>query len=164
VYSEKFTQLLMPLITALDYECVGCEFVPQDGNALLRIFIDVADRHVAIEDCEKVSREVSAFLDVEDTIPGRYRLEVSSPGFDRPLFVLAHFVRFVGSVVNLQAQVPVNGRRKFKGPITSVDGDLINVNVDGTVHSIPFADIQKARLVPDYSADLGSGAREKSKP
>ena len=163
MYSEKFSNLLAPLISDLHYECVGCEFVPQQGNSLLRIYIDVPDGIVAIEDCEKVSREVSAFLDVEDAIPGRYRLEVSSPGFDRPLFTLAHFERHVGLQVSVQTQVPVNNRRKFKGPMVAVDGDVISINVDGTVHSIPFADIQKARLVPDYS-DLGAGAREKSKP
>jgi len=163
VYSEKFSNLLQPLINDLSYECVGCEFVPQQGNSLLRIYIDVPDGHVTVDDCEKVSREVSAFLDVEDTIPGRYRLEVSSPGFDRPLFTQAHFERFVGSPVSVQSLVPVNGRRKFRGPIVAVVGEIVQINVDGTVYPIPFADIQKARLVPEYP-ELGAGAREKSKP
>jgi ribosome maturation factor RimP len=163
VYSEKFSNLLKGLIEDLGYECVGCEFVPQQGNALLRVYIDVPDGLVAIEDCEKVSREVSALLDVEDAIPGRYRLEVSSPGFDRPLFTLEHYRRQIGANVSIQCAAPVAGRRKFKGQLVAIgEPDTLQLDVDGKPYAVPFVDIQKGRVVPQYEGIGAAKAKGKS--
>ena len=93
--SDKLTNLLQPLVEDLGYEFVGIERSSNPKNPVLIIYIDTPDG-IAVEDCEKVSREVAALLDVEDPIPGQYRLEVSSPGLDRPLFTLEHFGQFTG--------------------------------------------------------------------
>jgi ribosome maturation factor RimP len=92
---EEMTALLAPAIGDLGLELVGIEFSPGHGGSLLRVYVDVADRPVTIDDCERASREISALLDVNDPVAGRYTLEVSSPGLDRPLFTPAHFERFV---------------------------------------------------------------------
>src|SRR5690606_23826439 len=95
VTNEKLNELLQPLVSDLGLEFVGIEFSPSRGSSLLRVFIDARERPVTIEDCERVSREISAQMDVNDPIEGRYTLEVSSPGIDRPLFTLEHFQRFI---------------------------------------------------------------------
>ncbi|MFC1696447.1 ribosome maturation factor RimP, partial [Pseudomonadota bacterium] len=95
--SVKLTHLLQPLVEDLGYEFVGLEHGSNTKNPVLAVYIDSEDG-IAVEDCEKVSREVAALLDVEDPIPGHYNLEISSPGLDRPLFTLEQFGRFVGEV------------------------------------------------------------------
>ena len=95
---ERLWALLEPLLTRLGYELVELDYAPGHGRSLLRLYID-AQAGVGLDDCERVSREVSSLLDVEDPIPSAYTLEVSSPGFDRLLRTRAHFGRFVGSRV-----------------------------------------------------------------
>jgi ribosome maturation factor RimP len=101
---------------------------------------------VGLADCERVSREVSALLDVEDPIPTAYTLEVSSPGFDRVLRTQAHFARFVGSRVAVELTVPREGRRRYTGTLLSADDSGIALEVDGERVSMTFAEIDKARL------------------
>ena len=100
----------------------------------------------AAEDCEKVSRQVSAILDVEDPIAGEYTLEVSSPGLDRPLFTLDQFAQFEGTEVNVRLRSPIEGRRKFKGVIAEVSDDSVSVQVDNQTVALPFAEIEKANV------------------
>src|SRR5687768_165306 len=130
--NDDIANLLEPVVAALGLELLGVDYAPSRGNSLLRLYIDAPERPVDLDDCEAVSREVSAVLDVNDPISGHYTLEVSSPGIDRPLFTPAHFARFAGANVKLQVNVPVGGRRRFQGPIRSVDGDTIVVAQDGT--------------------------------
>src|SRR5277367_763845 len=118
---ERLTELLTPVIVALKLDCLGVEYSPSHGNSLVRVYIDAADRAVTVDDCETVSREVSATLDVNDPIVGRYTLEVSSPGLDRPLFTPAHFARFVGQAAKVEVNLPIDGRRRFNGPIVAVE-------------------------------------------
>ena len=101
--NEKLNELLLPLVSDLGLEFVGLEFSPGHGGSRLRVFIDAPGQAVTIDDCERVSREISALLDVNDPIQGRYTLEVSSPGIDRPLFTIEHFRRFIGSEVKAGA-------------------------------------------------------------
>ena len=117
----------------------------------MRVYIDVPDRHVTVEDCEAVSREISGILDVNDPVTGRYTLEVSSPGFDRPLFTPAHFARFIGENAKLSVNLAVNGRRRFQGPIVRIEGENIVLTQDGNEVSIAHSNIEKAKLVPDFS-------------
>lgn len=149
--------LLEPLIADLGYEFVGLDYSSKAKNPVLLVYIDRPDG-IAVEDCERVSREIAALLDVEDPIPGHYVLEVSSPGLDRPLFTPAHFDRFRGEVAQLSVFAPVSGRRKFKGRIIGVEDGVIAIDQDGTTVRIEHANIAKARLVPDYDrifAELG---------
>lgn len=139
-------ELIEPTVNALELELWGIEHVQQGKFTLLRIYIE-REQGVTIEDCEKVSRQVSAIFDVEDPIAGEYTLEVSSPGTDRPLFTLAHFAQFVGSEVSLRTRSPVEGRRKFKGSIVKVEEENICLNVDGSSYELVHSDIEKANIV-----------------
>lgn len=150
--NEELSELLAPVIADLGLELVGIEFSPNSGSSLLRVYIDEPERGITIDDCERVSREVSALLDVNDPVAGRYTLEVSSPGLERPLFTLQHFERFLGEVAKVNLNMPLEGRRRFQGPIRSVEGDRITIEQDGVPVGITHANIAKARLVPDYVA------------
>lgn len=158
--SEKahhIAELLAPTVESLGLELLGIEYLPASGGATLRLYIDVqeaerATRHVNIDDCEAVSREVSARLDVEDPITGNYTLEVSSPGVDRPLFSLAHYARFLGESAKVVMKLPQEGRRRLQGVISRIEGGDIVFTVDGTELKVAFDNIDKARLVPDWAA------------
>lgn len=157
---DELLQLLTPVIADLGFECLGIEYAPSRGNSLLRIYIDAPDRPITLDDCEAVSREVSATLDVNDPIAGRYTLEISSPGLDRPLFTPAQFARFLGQEAKLALNLPVQGRRRLHGAIRAVDGDDITIEQDGVAVTVAHDNIQKARLVPDLAA-LGLLPEEK---
>ena len=143
---ERLISLIEPLLTQLGYELVELEFVPGRGGSL-RIFIDRPEG-IGSGDCERVSREVSALLDVEDPIPTAYTLEVSSPGFDRVLRTPAHFERFLGSRVHVELKEPRAGRRRYTGRLLSAGPEGIALEVDQEHVMMTFAEIGKARLVP----------------
>jgi ribosome maturation factor RimP len=145
VLRERLIGLIEPLLERLGYELVELEYAAGRGHGIVRVFIDRAEG-VGVDDCERVSREVSALLDVEDPIPTGYTLEVSSPGFDRVLRTRAHFERFAGARVFIELKVPRSGRRRYTGELVSVDGQGIAVEVDGQRVEIPYAEIAKARL------------------
>ena len=143
---DELAKLLEPVVERLGYELVDLE-VRLGGNGLLRLYID-QPKGIDLEDCEKVSRAVSALLDVEDPLPGNYNLEISSPGLDRKLTKIEHFQRFMGETVKVQTRFPVAGRRRFRGTLVSSDDENIVVEVDGESHSLPLKTIDTARLVP----------------
>jgi ribosome maturation factor RimP len=109
---------------------------------------------IGIDDCERVSREVSALLDVEDPIPSAYTLEVSSPGEDRVLRTRAHFVRFAGSRVFVELKMPRDGRKRYTGKLTSVNDGGIELEVDRQPVGVRFEEIEIARLAPEYAAPM----------
>ena len=158
---EKLGEILAPLVGDLGLEFVGIEFSPSAGSSLLRVYIDAPERPVTIEDCERTSREISARLDVDDPIAGRYTLEVSSPGLDRPLFTPQQFARFIGSEVKIGTALPIDGRRRFQGVLRAVDDERVNLDQDGKDVAIAHANIVKAKLVPDYAALGLSAAKRK---
>jgi len=145
--SDELAKLLQPTVEGLGYELSDLEARIGGENGLLRLFIDKADG-VGLDDCERVSEAVSALLDVEDPMTGRYNLEVSSPGTDRTLTKLAHFERFTGEVVKVQMRFPIEGRRRFRGKLLSADAENIVVEVDGVSHTLSMATIDVARLSP----------------
>ncbi len=150
---HKLNELLQPLVEDLGYEFIGVEYNSNPKHSLLRIYID-HENGVGIEDCEIVSRETAALLDVKDPIRSHYNLEVSSPGLDRPLFTPAHYREFIGSKVQISLFAPQDGRRKFSGPIMGVDENTVIVDQDGSQVTLDFDNIAKARLVPDYEKIL----------
>src|SRR5579871_4848897 len=125
---ETLLKLLEPAIEALGYELVELEFPPH----LLRIYID-REGGVTVDDCEIVSRQVSAVLDVEDPIPGAYTLEVSSPGLDRPLRKVADFARFAGEQARIELTLPIEGRRRFSGTLKGCEAEEVSIEVDGVL-------------------------------
>ena len=153
---RELSKLLSPAISALGLELIGVELALSRGSGLVRVFVDAPGRAVTIDDCEAASRELSAVLDVNDPISGRYTLEVSSPGIDRPLFTPEHFARQIGQVVKLELSLPVENRRRFQGAILKVEGDQITIEQDGTPVTIAHDRISRARLKPDYEKLLGA--------
>lgn len=171
--SEKATEianLLSPTVESLGLELLGVEYLPAPGGATLRLYIDVPlaeqpERVVNVDDCERVSREVSAQLDVEDPISGNYTLEVSSPGVDRPLFTLEQFARHIGESAKIVLKLAQDGRRRFQGEILRIDAEAEAVvfAVDGKDVQIGYDNIDKARIVPDWVA-LGLAPQKPNKP
>jgi ribosome maturation factor RimP len=148
VTGDELRAMLEPAVERLGYELIDLELRFSGRQGALRLFIDRPEG-VGLDDCEKVSRAVSALLDVEDPIPGHYDLEVSSPGLDRKLTKLAHFQRFTGETLKVQMRFPIEGRRRFRGRLLSADDKNIVLEVDGTQHRLPLATIDSARLVPE---------------
>ncbi|HTV77429.1 MAG TPA: ribosome maturation factor RimP [Steroidobacteraceae bacterium] len=144
---ERLISLIEPLLTQLGYELVELEFAPGRGHGSLRIFIDRPEG-IGIDDCERVSREVSALMDVEDPIPSAYSLEVSSPGDDRVLRTPAHFERFKGSRVLIELVAPRDGRRRYTGSLQEVSATGVALEVDRQRVDVRFGEIAKARLAP----------------
>jgi ribosome maturation factor RimP len=161
--TTDIASMLAPSVEALQLELLGVELAASGTHALLRLYIDAPGRTVAIEDCEAVSREVSAVLDINDPIASQYTLEVSSPGIDRPLFTVAQFAKHVGETVKLNLQIPVNARRRLQGAIVGVDGDNITLRTETTEVLVQHVNIEKARLVPDWAA-LGLAPDKKKVP
>jgi len=144
---ERLISLIEPLLVQLGYELVELEFAPARGRGSLRIFIDRPEG-IGISDCERVSREVSALMDVEDLIPSAYSLEVSSPGDDRVLRTPAHFERFKGFRVLIELVAPRAGRRRYTGVLQEVSATGVALEVDRQRVDVPFGEIAKARLAP----------------
>lgn len=148
--NEKLSELLSPSVTALGYELVGVEYHPNSVNALLRVYIDKADG-ITLDDCVAVNEQVSGVLDVEDPIAGKYTLEISSPGLDRPLFNLADFQRFIGSQAKIRVSRPIERQRNFKGEIIAVNGDNILIEEkQGKQTELDINFIEVARLIPTF--------------
>jgi ribosome maturation factor RimP len=145
---ERLIQLLEPPLQALGYELVDLE-ARVGRNGLLRVYIDRTSG-VDINDCERVSRQLGAFLDVEEPLPGSYTLEVSSPGLDRPLRTATHFERFVDHRAKVRLARPLDGRKNFAGRLCGVESGDVLLDVDGQRWRLPLAEIAAAHLVPEY--------------
>ncbi len=143
--SEQIEQLIELPIESLGYTLVGVEYI-KGRDTILRIYID-SEQGITIEDCERVSHQVSGILEVEDPITTAYSLEVSSPGFDRPLFKQRDFERFVGNTAKIAMKLPVQGRRNFTGVLQGFNDGYILIDVDGEMYDLPLTKMAKARLV-----------------
>jgi ribosome maturation factor RimP len=146
--ARRFTDVLADL----QLECLGIEFSPSQGQSTLRVYLDAEGREVTLDDCEAASRELSAMLDVEDPIPGHYVLEVSSPGIDRPLFTAAQFAKVAGQEVKVLLKAPLEGRRRLRGKVASVEGEQIALEAEGKVFEFAHDAVESARIVPDWAA------------
>ncbi|MCV6615074.1 MAG: ribosome maturation factor RimP [Cellvibrionaceae bacterium] len=146
---QQLQQLLEPVVESLGCSLWGLEYLSQGRHTTLRLYIE-AEEGVGVEHCEKVSRQVSAVMDVEDPIAGEYTLEVSSPGLDRPLYTLAQFTQYVGEQVSLRLRQAFEGRRKFSGRLNGVEGDEILLVVDDEEYLLPIELIEKANVVPSF--------------
>lgn len=145
---EALNALVVPVVEAMGCEFWGLEYLSSGRSAMLRIYID--NDPVAVEDCEKVSRQVSSLLDVEDLIDSEYTLEVSSPGLDRPLYTLAQYEKYVGEDVALKLRFPYEGRRNFKGRLSGVEGEDVLLVVDDHEFLFPISGVEKANIVPRF--------------
>ena len=153
VSARRLENLLKPVVEDLGYEWVGLEYSSNPKNKVLLIYID-QDDGISVSDCERVSREVAATLDVEDPIPGQYNLQVSSPGLDRPLFTPSQFEQFAGEQAQVSLFAPQDGQRRFKGRILRAEDEMIYMEYEGAELALEMGNIAKARLVPDYDRIL----------
>jgi ribosome maturation factor RimP len=180
---QRLISIVEPVCEAAGYELVELRFVLEQGGWTLRVAVDLplddqTDPHevpsdrVDLQDCEDLSRELSAVLDVEDPIPQAFSLEVSSPGIDRPLRTAAHYLHFAGSEAKIQLAMPLrleppgassasssssasasasaSERRNFKGILQDVVDGKVVIECDGATFQLPIDDIEHARLVPDW--------------
>jgi len=166
---ETLQRLLEPVIEALGYELVCVELI-QGGGTLLRLYID-SPQGINLEDCERVSHQVSGVMDVEDPISGEYTLEVSSPGLDRPLTKPEHFVQFAGYEVRIQLHSPLEvdglgiedgqniGRRKFSGTLLGLEDNQVLLTNDDGEYRLPLLEIEKARLQPELPDKSSKGRK-----
>jgi ribosome maturation factor RimP len=151
---EHMVTMIGRIVEGLGYECVGIEYHPHPRHGLLRVYIDSVNG-VLVDDCSKVSHQISGILEVEDPIQGDYQLEVSSPGMDRPFFYIHQFEKFIGSTVLVNLYHTITGRKKITGVIEKVVDDVITLREAGQVFEVPFDAISKAHLVPDYLIEKG---------
>jgi ribosome maturation factor RimP len=147
---KQLEDLLRPVVEGMGYTFWGLEFRSQGHHSLLRVFIDDAENGITIDDCEKVSRQISGVMDVEDPIQTEYTLEVSSPGMDRPLFRLEQYQDFAGHQVQVRLRMAFEGRRKFQGVLKGVEGEDVVVVVDDHEYLLPFDSIERANIVPVF--------------
>jgi ribosome maturation factor RimP len=182
----KLIEIIEPVVNAAKLELVDVRFLLDQGGWTLRVQIDVpvanitnitevsTDR-VSLADCEAISHELSAVLDVEDPIKQAYALEVGSPGIDRPLRLPSHFAHFKGCEAKLTLALPLpladgGERRNFKGILQGVspEQDKIMIECDGESFELVIADIDTAKLVPDWDAVMkgksGVGTSNLPKP
>lgn len=143
---KSVEELSNPLLNSCEMELVDIEYRREGEGKVLRVYIDKASGGVTVDDCAKISRELGLILDVNEVVPGRYTLEVSSPGLKRVLRKMEDFKRFKGSFVLVRTRELINNRKVFKGTLSDCLLDYIVVEVDGILHEIPFELIKKANL------------------
>ena len=160
--SREIRHIAEPVCRDSGYELVDVEYTRGQAGWVVRVYIDRPAEvphlsGISFADCERLSRELSTVLDVEDPVPHAYSLEVSSPGLDRPLRTAAHFQRFTGETAKVVLAEPLAGRKNFKGAILGVeppgpDATAVLLEVDGTTFRLPIESIASARLVPDWDS------------
>ncbi len=144
--TENISQNIEPALTDMGYELVRVLITGADIKTV-QVMAERADRaDMTVDDCEKISHTVSALLDVADPFNGRWVLEVSSPGIDRPLVKLADYERFQGEGAKVELINDIDGRKRFKGTIKAVNGQEITMDFEGTDIQFDFANVAKAKL------------------
>jgi len=157
--------LAEPVVTEHGCELVDVDVARNRGTGLLRITVDSpsGDGRVPIERCVSISREVETLLDAADSMPEAYQLEVSSPGLDRVLGREKDFVAAVGQEVKLRTRSPIEGRKRFRGRLVSVESGALKMDVDGEEASIPVDEVEKANTIYEFTSADFSKATPKAK-
>lgn len=146
VLVRRAWELIEPELAALHYEVVEIEYVRQGSSPVLRVFVDKEGGGISLDDCTRVSQVLGPVLDDSEFLASQYVLEVSSPGFDRPIRKPEHFRRYAGEKIRLHTHIPIEGRSRFKGVLAGVEGDLITMAVDGKEIAIHLENIKRAHL------------------
>jgi ribosome maturation factor RimP len=156
--ASRIEDLIRPTIEELGFEIVRIELLGE-MNPCLQIMADRLDQTaMTVDDCARISRAVSAIMDVEDPITNAYTLEVSSPGLDRPLVKPAHFERFKGNEIRLERRGVGDSQRRFRGQLLGLEGDNVKLLIKGEEVQIPFVDVLKAKMV--VTDELIAAAKE----
>lgn len=141
-------ELVAPVLEEKGFELWGVKLINNPKRTTLQIFIDKKDGGVTIDDCTNVSLELNGIMDVEDLFNHPYFLEVSSPGLDRYLFTFDQVCAYTGREMNVEVSMPIANRRRFRGILEKVDGDLLFLKVDNDVYEIAWPNVSKAQLIP----------------
>ncbi len=137
-----------PTLEAMGFEVVRIALTGSIGRKTLQVMADRKDgTQISVDDCAQISQTLSAIFDVEDPVPGAYDLEVSSAGIDRPLTRAKDFAAYAGFEAKIETRLPVNGRKRFRGPLGGLNGETVVITVDDTTFEIPFSAISTAKLV-----------------
>jgi ribosome maturation factor RimP len=150
---DKIRSVVTGAIEAAGYELVEIEWKREAGGWVVRLFVDRPEGGMSLDDCQRVSHQISPVLDVADVIPQAYSLEVSSPGLNRPLRTVDHFRRFRGEKAKVRLIAGVDGRRNFSGTIVGVPDDApsrVVMEVDGKEYTLPIDDLDCANLVYEF--------------
>ena len=146
---KQLEDIVVPAVAASGCKLWGLDYFANGKVTVLRVYIE-KDGGVHVDDCEKVSRQISSVMDVEDPIRGEYTLEVSSPGMDRKLFTIEQYKEFVGQKLAVKLRVNFEGRRKFTGILKGIEEDEVVLEVDNEEYILPYELIDKANVVPTY--------------
>lgn len=145
---SRITAMIEPSLEAMGYRIVLIKLSDRGKSKTLSIMAERLDDEVmSFDDCTDISRTVSALMDVEDPISGAYNLEVMSPGIDRPLTRPEDFTRYAGYEAKVESLLPIDGRKRFKGEIAGIKGEVITLNAPEGEFHIPFGQVKLAKLV-----------------
>lgn len=158
----RIQELAAPYVESLGLSLWGIEFTGGTGRPTLRVFID-GDDGVDVEDCARVSRQLGTALDVEDLLHGAYQLEVSSPGLERRFFEFSQLAPYVGRELDVTTSLPMDGRKRFKGALVSIEGQALILECEGVRFEIPWSEVSRARLVHTFETPEESKARARGR-
>ncbi|HJQ75205.1 MAG TPA: ribosome maturation factor RimP [Gaiellaceae bacterium] len=154
--TQRVWELAEPVALATGLELVDVQFRPESGRIVLRLLLDRPAGGVTLDELTRLSRELGDLLDAHDAVPGRYTLECSSPGLNRPLLREAHFRRALGARVRVRTRSPIGGRRQFHGALAAVEADTVTVDdPDAGRVVIPLPEVEKANVDYDFSRPAG---------
>ena len=154
--TQRVWELAEPLALAGGLELVDVQYRPEGGRVVLRLLLDRPEGGVTLDELARMSRELADLLDAHDAVPGRYQLECSSPGINRPLLREAHFRRALGECVRVQTRAPIGARRHFRGTLEAVTAEEITLHdPDAGRVAVPLAAIDKAHVDYDFSRPAG---------
>ena len=144
---QKIEKIIEPVVRDLGFEIVRVQLSGKQNPTLQIMAEPILGKVMTVEDCAMISRAVTAILDVDDPIQGNYTLEVSSPGIDRPLIKLQDFERFTGSEARIETSELIDGRKRFRGRLSVIQGGSVRISKDGVDWTIPFSSIRRAKLL-----------------
>jgi ribosome maturation factor RimP len=150
--TQRVWGLAEPVVMAAGLELVDVRCRPEGGRTILRLLIDRPAGGVTIDELARISREIGNVFDAHDAVPGRYHLECSSPGLNRPLVRADHYRRAVGKRVSVRTRMPVEGRRQFHGVLEAATDDVVTVaDPDAGTVALPLADVERANIEYDFT-------------
>lgn len=153
-------EIIEPALSSMDKELAHLEFIQESGRWILRLYVDRLNASgITVDELSEISRDISALLDVNDAVPGKYYLEVSSPGLDRPLGKIEDCVRFAGKAARISTRELVEGQRNFKGILRGAEGTFVLLEDEtNKICKIPWGVIRKANLLGELKLGQGQGA------
>jgi len=146
---EKIAGFIAPVIEQAGFRLVQVQMTSDRASAILRVMAENPQtQNLGVDECARLSREVAAILDVEDPIKGAYRLEISSPGIDRPLVSAQDFIEYTGYEAKVEIDPPLEGQKRFRGYLQGMEGDQILLETEDQGNlSLPYHAVRKAKLV-----------------